>query len=117
MFGSLLLLIGLAKWAEKSGNVLRSAAFYALVVFIFSMVFPVHGFETALVGGIAAFIGSWLLFGLLVRFQDSILLWILALIVGLVLMGAVSQVLKASLIFSFKPYSLSSGASVVLRNY
>lgn len=101
MFGSVLLLIGLAKWAEKSGNVLRSAAIYALVVFIFSMVFPVHGFGAAVVGGIAAFIGSWVLFGLLVRFQDSILLWVVALIVGLLLMGAVSQVLKATLIFPF----------------
>lgn len=97
MIGGTLLLAGLAKLSERTVRPRECAALYAAIVLIFGLVFPAKGYGPVIIRAVAAFLGAWLLFSLLRRFQDNILLWVVALIAGLLAMGAISHVLRLSL--------------------
>jgi len=101
MIGGTLLLAGLAKLAEHTARPRECAAVYAVIVLVFGLIFPTKGYGPVIVSTLAAFVGAWLLFSLLRRFQDSILLWIVALIAGLLAMGAISHFLRLSLTLPF----------------
>lgn len=94
----ILLLAGLAKLAEHTAKPRECAAVYGGIVLLFGLVFPSKGIGSVLVSAFAAFLGAWLLFSLLRRFQDSILLWIGALFIGILAMGAINRALKLTLL-------------------
>jgi hypothetical protein len=101
MIGGTLLLAALAKLSEHTAKPRECAAAYAVVVLVFGLIFPAKGYGPVIVSTLAAFLGAWLLFSLLRHFQDSILLWILALITGLLAMGVISHYFRLSLTLPF----------------
>lgn len=97
MMGGILLLAGFAKLAEVTGKPAHCAAVYAAVILLLGVLFGEPAIGVMAIEGAAAFVGAWVLFALLNRFQDDLLLWVVALLVGLFVMYAAGQMLDSLL--------------------
>lgn len=91
---SYLLLAGLAKWAEHTGKPWQSAGIYASLFVLMGLIFQGDGFSAVLVSGLAAFVGAGLLFTLLNRFQDNVLMWVLVFAAGLLIFAAAPMAVR-----------------------
>lgn len=96
--GGALLLAALAKVAERTERLPECAGVYALIVLAAGWLSPVTAIERMMMNASAAFFGAWLLFALLTRFQDKLVLWVIALFVGLLAMYAIQRTLMVALL-------------------